>query len=97
MGIITLVMHICMYISIYLFIPLLLAIRIYLALKHKTDLKTSLFIIFLPFSFGYYYCLDKSKRIKVYNLVLIVFLIITVVGFGFTIFQRFVPSLDAFL
>lgn len=81
-------------ISFILFIPVTLGYRIYTVLKHKKGLKESLLITLLPFSFGYYYFLKDEEQSKVYNYLIIIFLIISFIGIIFTIYQWIPPFLN---
>lgn len=91
-SILVLILQVAMLITTFITLPLLFIIRIYTAIKNKIDIKESLLIILLPFSFGYYFYLKKDQRAKSYNVLIVIFLIIAIIGILFTLYQRLIPT-----
>lgn len=86
--------EISMLISFLLFVPLTFLLRLQTVIKHKKSLKEALMIVFVPFSLGYYYYLPEEQRNKYYNVTIIVFLVLSVVGILFTVYQWIPPFLN---
>lgn len=82
------VLQVAMIVSLFLFIPFTIMFRIYLVIKYKFELKKSLLIVLLPFSFGYFLYLEEEKQSKIYNVGLILFILLTIPGILFTIYQH---------
>lgn len=80
--------------SFILFIPITLIMRLYTVRKNKTPLKESLLVVLIPFSLGYYFFVEENKRNKYYNLVIVLFLIVTLIGILFTVYQLIPPFLN---
>lgn len=90
-SIIFTILQVAMLISFFTFIPTMFGLRIYLVIKYKKDLKQSLLITLLPLSIGYYKLLEDDRKIKIYNYLLIIFSVITLIGSLFTIYQWIPP------
>ncbi len=90
------IFEITMVVSFFTFIPTMLIFRILAAINANKNFKRTLIIAFVPFSFGYYYLLNKKQRLKSYNKIMTFYLIITIIGILFTVFQRLFSSYEFF-
>ncbi len=77
--------------SLFCFIPFLLVLRVLFVRKNKYSFKKVLAIIFCPFSIAYYFVASKNET-KIYNKIIILFTVITIIGMMFTLFQRLVSN-----
>ncbi len=80
--------------SFILFIPTTVLLRIYTVYKHKKSLKESLLIVLLPFSIGYYYYLNDEEKTNTYNIIILVFVALSVIGIILTVYQWIPPFLN---
>lgn len=82
--------QILMMVVLITFIPLMIVIRYFNARKLNMDLKTTLKVVLIPFSIGYYLIIAEEVRFKFYNKLMIVFTIMTLIGITFTLFKDIV-------
>lgn len=85
-------LQICMIFTSIFTLPILFIIRLYVGLKNKYELKDLLMIILIPFSIGYYLKVEQSKQLKIYNILLTIFLVISIIGIMFTLYQVLIPT-----
>lgn len=78
-----------MMIAVVTFIPVTLMYRIYLVIKNQIELKKAFKIVLIPLSLGYIIYLDKDKKDYKYNIILYIYLGLTLIGILFTIYQRY--------
>lgn len=91
-NIIVSILQTAMLITVFVTLPLLFVIRIITVINNKSNLKDSLLIVLLPFSFGYYFILNKDKQTKLYNILIIVLTVVAIIGILFTFYQRLIPD-----
>lgn len=96
MGYFVALIQICLLITVFIMLPSLFIIRIVVAVRNKKSLVDILKISLLPFSLGYYLYLDEDEKVRVYNLLLLIFVIISFLGISFSLFQILVPRYDYF-
>lgn len=80
-----------MLIAVILFIPITIAYRALVVLKYNKPLKEALLIVLLPFSIGYNLYLKDDEKSKIYNIIIYVFLGVTMFGILFTVYQWMPP------
>ncbi|VEU80425.1 hypothetical protein [Haploplasma axanthum] len=79
-----------MLITIYVSLIVLFLLRIILVLKNKINTREALIIVFTPLSIGVYLFLPKNKKYrKLYDIILIIFAALAIIGLIFTIYQRY--------
>lgn len=84
------VLQVSMVIALFVGLPLLLALRIFIAYKENRSLKEILIIILVPLSIGYFiYIEDDSKYNKLYKRVMLVVMVLAILGILFTIYQGY--------
>lgn len=91
-SIIVATLQTAMLITVFITLPTLFLLRLYIISRNKLSLKVKLLVLFLPFSSGYYCFLSKDKQHKGYNVLVVVFTIIALIGILFTLYQRVIPS-----
>lgn len=73
-----------------LMIAVLFVMRLYVIINDKTDLKSSLFILLLPFSLGYFSRYQENSRFKkIYELLIIVQFAFLLLGMIMIIYTRY--------
>jgi len=84
------IMIYCLWIAIIGGTLSLFALRLFVVIQAKLDLKQSLLVLFIPCSIGYYHQFpDKSKFKAFYQLLVIVNLLLMLIGFLFVIYTRY--------
>ena len=67
----------------------LMLMRLYMAIKLKTDIKTLLIIVFIPASLGLHFSKNETYPLhKIYHILQIVFFIMMVLGSIFLLYMR---------
>lgn len=82
--------QILMTIVLITFIPMMIIIRYFNAIKAKKDLKTTMLVVLIPFSMGYYLLIEEELRYKIYNKLLIIYTVMIAVGMTFTLFKNII-------
>jgi len=84
------IMIYCLWIAIIGGTLSLFALRLFVVIQAKLDLKQSLLVLFIPCSIGYYRQFpEKSKFKAFYQLLVIVNLLLMLIGFLFVIYTRY--------
>ncbi|OQC50078.1 MAG: hypothetical protein BWX57_00523 [Tenericutes bacterium ADurb.Bin024] len=74
------------YIIVFTFIPVTLLVRVLSIIHGKNDVKVNVLVIIDVFSLSYYYFIPKEHRFrKLYNILLFVYLALSIFAFGFGI------------
>ncbi len=89
--------EISMLFTAFITIPILIALRLLIALKAKKSIPVVALITLVPFSLGYFKFLKEEEKPKYYNIVLKVLVVVAFLGISFTLFQLIVPRYDYFL
>lgn len=88
-GIIVGLIEVSMLITYFITLPLLFLLRLLIALKSKKTISKIVLITILPFSLGYYHFSKEEERPKIYEILVIVFSCVALIGISFTLFQLF--------
>ncbi len=68
----------------------LFSLRLWMVIKTKLKLKESLCVLLIPCSIGYYLKFpEKSKFKSIYQILVIVFFILMLIGFLFVLYTRY--------
>lgn len=78
------------YITLFVFMPITLLLRVLIVMKNSLTHKVRLFIIFDVTSFSYYYFLNEEQQyFKLYNRLLAVMTFFTFLAFAFGVHMYF--------
>lgn len=90
-SILVFVLQACMFVSLFVMIPALLAVRIVMSIKYQETLKERLYVVLMPFSIGILSILDNELRlVKLYKKLLVIFTVLAIIGILFTIYQTLI-------
>lgn len=89
-SLVVFILQISMLITVFITIPLLFIFRLTIVTKNKLSIKKALKILFIPFSIGYYNYLSKDKRIKIYDLLVVLLTVVAIIGIVFTLYVQFI-------
>jgi len=78
------------YVTLFVFMPITLLLRVLIVMKNSLTLKVRLLIIFDITSFSYYYFLNEDQQyFKLYNRLLAVMTFFTFLAFAFGVHMYF--------
>ena len=86
-NILLVILQSSMTIAVFIGLPVLLIMRIIMIIKDNKGLKSSLMTVLIPFSIGLFIVYkDESIMKKIYRIMLLVIMIITLIGMIYTFY-----------